>query len=216
MAEQVELFYAPQTRATGVRVLLEELGAPYTLNVLNVKLGENRQPGFLKLNPAGKVPTVRCGDAVVTEQVAIYLYLADLFPERGLTPGLDDPLRGPYLRWFVYVASCFEPALVDRALKREEPPQSMSPYGSFDTVMENMRAQLAGKTFVLGESITALDVLWAMGLRWGMMFGIVPEFDEFKEYTARFFERPAAVKVLQEDQNLAKEQEEAATAAGIA
>ncbi|MET1410790.1 glutathione S-transferase family protein [Roseibium sp. HPY-6] len=216
MAEQVELFYAPQTRATGVRVLLEELGAPYTLNVLNVKLEENRQPGFLKLNPAGKVPTVRRGDAVVTEQVAIYLYLADLFPERGLTPGLDDPLRGPYLRWFVYMASCFEPALVDRALKREEPPQSMSPYGSFETVVENMRAQLTGKTFVLGEKITALDVLWAMGLRWGMMFGIVPEFDEFKDYTARFFERPAAVKVLQEDQNLAKEQDEAAKAAGVA
>lgn len=215
MADQVELFYAPQTRATGVRVLLEELGAPYILNVLNFKLGENRKPGFLAINPAGKVPAVRCGETVVTEQVAIYLYLADLFPERGLTPAVDDPLRGPYLRWFVYMASCFEPALVDRALKREEPPQTMSPYGSFDTVMENMRSQLSKGSYVLGDRLTALDVLWAMGLRWGMMFGIVPEFDEFKAYTGRYFERPAAVKVLQEDQNLAREQEEAARAAGI-
>ena len=47
MTDQVELFYAPQTRATGVRVLLEELGAPYKLNVLNFKLGENRQPAYL-------------------------------------------------------------------------------------------------------------------------------------------------------------------------
>lgn len=216
MTDQVELFYAPQTRATGVRVLLEELGAPYTLNVLNFKLGENRQPGFLAVNPAGKVPTVRCGEAVVTEQVAIYIFLADLFPERGLTPALDDPRRGAYLRWFVYMASCFEPALVDRALKREEPPQSMSPYGSFDTVMENMRSQLAKGPYVLGDRISALDVLWAMGLRWGMMFGIVPDFEEFKSYTTRYFERPAPVKVLQEDQNMAREQEEAAIAAGIA
>ncbi|MBG6158442.1 glutathione S-transferase [Labrenzia sp. EL_13] len=216
MADQVELFYAPQTRATGVRVLLEELGAPYTLNVLNFKLGENRQSGFLAVNPAGKVPTVRFGEAVITEQVAIYIYLADLFPEKGLTPALDDPRRGPYLRWFVYMASCFEPALVDRALKREEPPQTMSPYGSFDTVIENMRAQLAKGPYVLGDRLTALDVLWAMGLRWGIMFGIVPELDEFKRYTARYFERPAVVKVLQEDQNLAREQEEAAIAAGIA
>ncbi|MBG6147927.1 glutathione S-transferase [Labrenzia sp. EL_142] len=216
MADQVELFYAPQTRATGVRVLLEELGAPYTLNVLNFKLGENRQSGFLAVNPAGKVPTVRFGEAVITEQVAIYIYLADLFPEKGLTPALDDPRRGPYLRWFVYMASCFEPALVDRALKREEPPRPMSPYGSFDTVIENMRAQLAKGPYVLGDRLTALDVLWAMGLRWGIMFGIVPELDEFKSYTARYFERPAVVKVLQEDQNLAREQEEAAIAAGIA
>ncbi len=50
MADQVELFYAPQTRATGVRVLLEELGAPYKLNVLNLKLGENRTPRYLAVN----------------------------------------------------------------------------------------------------------------------------------------------------------------------
>ncbi len=216
MADQVELFYAPQTRATGVRVLLEELGAPYTLNVLNFKLGENRQPNFLAINPAGKVPTVRCGDAVITEQVAIYIYLADLFPEKGLTPGLDDPRRGPYLRWFVYMASCFEPALVDRALKRDEAPRSMCPYGSYETVMETMREQLAARPYVLGDAMTALDVLWAMGLRWALFFDLVPSFDEFKDYTAHFFERPAVAKVLQEDQNMAREQEEAAIQAGIA
>jgi len=216
MADQVELFYAPQTRATGVRVLLEELDAPYKLNVLNFMLGENRMPEYLAVNPAGKVPALRHGDAVITEQVAIYLYLADLFPEKGLTPALDDPRRGPYLRWFVHMASCFEPALVDRALKREEPPQSMSPYGSFDTVMENMRSQLSRGPYVLGDRMTAVDVLWAMGLRWGMAFGIVPELEEFTRYTERFFERPAAVKVLQEDQNMSKEQEDAAVQAGVA
>jgi len=216
MADQVELFYAPQTRATGVRVLLEELGAPYKLNVLNFKLGENRRPNYLAVNPAGKVPALRHGASVITEQVAIFVYLADLFPDKGLTPSLEDPRRGPYLRWFVHIASCFEPALVDRALKREEPPQSMSPYGSFDTVMETMRTQLAQGPYVLGDRMTAVDVLWAMGLRWGLAFGIVPELDEFVRYTERFFERPAAVKVLQEDQNMVKEQEDAAIHAGVA
>ncbi|MCV0427712.1 MAG: glutathione S-transferase family protein [Roseibium sp.] len=216
MSDRVELFYAPQTRATGVRVLLEELEAPYKLNVLNFKLGENRQQDYLKINPAGKVPVVRRGNAIITEQVAIYLYLADLFPEKGLTPAAESPQRGPYLRWFVYIASCFEPALVDRALNREEPPHSMSPYGTFDTVMENMRSQLADNPFVLGERMTAVDVLWAMGLRWGMMFGIIPEFDEFKSYTESYFRRPAPRKVLEEDQAMATEQEEAAALVGIA
>ncbi|MEE4013406.1 glutathione S-transferase [Roseibium sp. FZY0029] len=216
MTDQVELFYAPQTRATGVRILLEELGAPYKLNVLNLKLGENRSPQYLQVNPAGKVPALRVGEAVITEQVAIYLYLADLFPEKGLTPALDDPLRGPYLRWFVHMASCFEPALIDRALKREEPPHSMSAYGSFDTVMENMRIQLSKGPFVLGERMTAVDILWGVGIRWGMMFGIVPEFEEFTRYVEWFSERPSVVKVLQEDQNMAREQEDAAVQAGVA
>lgn len=215
MADQVELFYAPQTRATGVRVLLEELDAPYKLNVLNFKLGENRKPDYLAINPAGKVPALRHGDAVITEQVAIYVYLADLFPEKGLAPALDDPRRGPYLRWFVHMASCFEPALIDRALEREEAPHSMSAYGSFDTVIENMRAQLSKGPYVLGERMTAVDVLWGMGLRWGMMFGIVPELAVFKAYTDRFYERPAVRNVIQDDQRLAVEQADAAERAGV-
>lgn len=57
--------------------------------------------------------------ALVTEQVAIGIYLADLFPEAGITPAIGDALRGPYLRWYVFYAACFEPALVDKAMKRE-------------------------------------------------------------------------------------------------
>jgi glutathione S-transferase len=127
------LYHAPNTRSTGARVLLEELGVPYTLKVLNMKAEEQRQPAYLAINPMGKVPAVRHGDALITEQVAVSLYLADLFPEAGLAPALDDPARGPYLRWLVYYASCFEPAVVDRYLKHEPAPARMSPYGDFDT-----------------------------------------------------------------------------------
>ena len=84
--DRITLYYSPQTRATGARVLLEELGAPYDLHVLNMKAGEQRQPPYLAINPLGKVPAIRRGEALVTEQVAIYIYLADLFPEAGLTP----------------------------------------------------------------------------------------------------------------------------------
>ena len=98
-SDPVTLFYSPQTRATGARVLLEELGAPYDLHVVNMKAGEQHQPAYLAINPLGKVPAIRHGQALVTEQVAITIYLADLFPQAGLTPALDDNRRGPYLRW---------------------------------------------------------------------------------------------------------------------
>ena len=100
--DQITLFYSPQSRATGTRVLLEELGAPYDLHVLNMKAGEQRKPAYLAINPLGKVPAIRHRGALVTEQVAICIYLADLFPQAGLTPAIDDPRRGPYLRWIAY------------------------------------------------------------------------------------------------------------------
>src|ERR1700757_3361501 len=84
------LYHSPNTRSSGALTLLEELGAPYELRVLNMKAGEQREPAFLAVNPMGKVPALLHGDALVTEQVAIFLYLADLFPAAGLTPNLTD------------------------------------------------------------------------------------------------------------------------------
>ena len=89
---QVTLFHSPNTRSSGALILLEELGADYLLHVLNMKKSEQRAPEYLAVNPMGKVPAVKHGDAVITEQVAVFLYLADLYPEAGLAPPIGDPV----------------------------------------------------------------------------------------------------------------------------
>ncbi len=106
---------------------------PYRLHVLNMKTGEQRQPDYLAINPMGKVPAIRHGDALVTEQAAVYLYLADLFPEAGLAPALSDPSRAAYLRWLVYYGSCFEPAMMDKHLKRSLPARTKRPTAAMTT-----------------------------------------------------------------------------------
>lgn len=70
-SSRVTLYYSPQSRATGARVLLEELSAPYDLHVLNAKAGEQREPAYLAINPLGKVPAIRHGDALVTELACV-------------------------------------------------------------------------------------------------------------------------------------------------
>ena len=90
--------HSPNTRSTGVAILLEELGAPHETRWLNMKAGEQRQPAYLAVNPLGKVPAIVNNGDLTTEQVAIFIYLADLFPAAGLAPGLNDAMRGPYLR----------------------------------------------------------------------------------------------------------------------
>ena len=163
--DRLTLYYSPQTRATGARILLEELGAPYDLHVLNMKAGEQRQPAFLAVNPLGKVPVIRHGEALVSEQVAIFIYLADLFPEAGLTPALDDPRRGPYLRWIAYYGSSFEPALIDHFMKRDPAPPTQSPYSDYDSMLGALETQLAKGPYLLGDRITAADILWGRGVQ---------------------------------------------------
>ncbi|QUD87880.1 glutathione S-transferase family protein [Phenylobacterium montanum] len=194
-AEPVILFHAPQSRSSGTFSLLEELGAPYELKLLNLRAGENRKPEYLAINPMGKVPAIHHRGQLVTEQVAIYLYLADAFPEKGLAPAIGDVQRGPYLRWMVYYAACFEPGMVDRAMKRDAGALAMSPYGDFDVVLKTLEAQLAAGPYMLGERFSAADVLWGSALRFSMMFGIVPENPTFRAYVDRVTARPAFAKV---------------------
>ena len=139
----ITLFHSPNTRSASALILLEALGAPYQLHVLDLKRGEQREPAYLAIDPMGKVPAVLDGDAMVTEQGAVFLCLADRFPDAGLAPAIGDPLRGPYLRWLVYCGSCFEPALIDRAMKREPVAPSMCPYGDCDTMLKTLTDQLA-------------------------------------------------------------------------
>jgi glutathione S-transferase len=199
----VTLFHSPNTRSTGALILLEELGADYELQVLDMKAGEQRGAAFLAVNPMGKVPTLRHGNAIVTEQVAVFLYLADLYAEAGLAPAIDDPLRGPYLRWMVFYAASFEPALVDLAMKREPAPPSTAPYGDYDTMLATLTGQLTRGRWMLGERFSAADVLWGTALRWTTMFKLVPESPLFADYIARVGARPAVARARAKDAELA-------------
>ncbi|WP_426437710.1 glutathione S-transferase family protein [Bradyrhizobium genosp. P] len=210
--DRITLYYSPQSRATGARVLLEELGAPYDLHVLNMKAGEQRQSAYLAINPLGKVPAIEHRGALVTERVAITIYLADLFPQAGLTPGLNDPRRGPYLRWIAYYGSSFEPALIDKFMKREPTPISQSPYADYDTMLGALESALAKGPYLFGEQITAADILWGGAFSWTMMFGLVPRKDIFVRYTERITSRPAFQRISAADDEMAALH---ATAAGV-
>ena len=155
----------------------------------------------------GKVPALRdAAGGIVTEQVAIFLHLADLFPEAGLAPPVGDPLRGPYLRWMVFYAASFEPAVVDRGLSREPGRRAMSPYGDFDTVIDTVTAALGKAPFLLGERASAADILWGTALGWTTGFKLVPERPEIMAYVRRIADRPAVKRAQEKDTALAAAQ----------
>jgi glutathione S-transferase len=199
-------FHAPNSRSGATRILLEELGAPYDLHVLNLKQNEQRAPAYLAVNPMGKVPAIVHDDALVTEQPAIFIHLADLFPEAGLAPALGDPLRGPYLRWLAFYGSSFEPAINDIAMKREPAPPVMCPYGDFDTMLATLTRQLRAGPYLLGERFSAADVLWGTALGWTTMFKLGPELPEVMAYIDRVSSRPAARRAAAADAQLAAAQ----------
>ncbi|MEP6900051.1 MAG: glutathione S-transferase C-terminal domain-containing protein [Rhodanobacter sp.] len=205
-APDILFFHAPNSRSGGTRALLEELGGSYRMHALNLKTGDQRQPDYLAINPMGKVPAILHGEALITEQPAVFLFLADHFASAELAPPIGDPLRGPYLRWLVYYGSCFEPALIDRSMKREPASPSTSPYGDFDTMLKTLTDQLAKGPWLLGDRFTAADVLWGTALNWTTSFKLVPDLPVIRTYIDRVLARPAMQRAAAMDAELAAAQ----------
>lgn len=192
---KIVLYHMPNSRSNATLLLLEELGAPYELRILNMKKGEQRQAAYLAVNPMGKVPAVIHNDTLITEQAAIYIYLADLFPQAGLAPRIDDAQRGAYLRWIVFYASAFEPAIIDRSLQRDSGRPAASPYGDFDTMFGTLLRQFETGPYILGARFSAADVLWGASLSFMMGWKLLPEAPVLADYVARHKARPAVGRI---------------------
>ncbi|MCA1300380.1 glutathione S-transferase family protein [Stappia indica] len=210
--DKLTLHYAPRSRASATRVLLDELGAPYDLHVLNMRAGEQKSPAFLAINPLGKVPALTHGDTILTEAVAIALYAGDLFPQAGLTPTIGDPRRGAYLRWMVFYAASFEPALMDK-MSGHVPPANECAYGTFDQVIELLADQLERAPYLLGDRITIADIQWGATLQWALSFKAVPALPVFTDYAERITARPSFRRVFEDEARLDAEHEAAAAKA---
>jgi glutathione S-transferase len=191
-------FYTnPQSRGRIVHWLLEELGVPYDMNILDFEKGDHKNPEYLKINPMGKVPAVVHRGVVVTEAAAICTYLADAYPEAGLAPALNDPQRGTYLRWLFFGAGCIEPAIVDKLFAR--PPverKGAVGYGSYDDTLNALETALTPGPFILGERFSAADVYVGAQVQWGLMVKGLDPRPKFQQYAERIAQRPALSKLL--------------------
>jgi glutathione S-transferase len=201
---KLTLYHAAPSRSSIIHWMLEEIGEPYEVQLLSLSKGDNRAPDYLAVNPMGKVPALRHGDAVITEAAAICAYLADEFPRAKLNVPIGDPRRGPYLKWLFFGPSCIEPAMVDRAFPRkEEARRAALGYGDFGTVINVVADAVARGPYILGEQFTAADVVIGSTLRFGMLFKLLPERPEFTTYTGRLAQRPALQRAETKDKELA-------------
>ena len=91
---KLTLYHAAPSRSSIIRWMLEEIGEPYEVQLLSLSKGDNRAPDYLAVNPMGKVPALRHGDAVITEAAAICAYLADEFRARSSTSRSAIPAAG--------------------------------------------------------------------------------------------------------------------------
>lgn len=194
MANELVFFTNPMSRGRIVRWMLEEVGTAYRTEI--VAFGADmKSPGYLAVNPMGKVPAIRHGDVVVTETAAICAYLADAFPEASLAPPAHA--RGAYYRWLFFTAGPLEAAITDRMLKAAPSPEQEAAvgYGNAETVVGALEHALVNGDYVAGERFSAADVYVGSHIQWHMhMTGMLDRRPVFVDYWERLRKREAYLR----------------------
>ena len=212
MADELVLYTNPMSRGRVVRWMLEEIGQPYKVEVLDYA-STMKGPAYVAINPMGKVPALRHGEAIVTETAAICAYLADAFPQARLAPPPGDRLRAPYYRWLFFCAGPYEAASSNKVLGFVVPPERerMMGYGNIGKVLSTLEAAVSSGDYLVGNSFTAADVYVGSQIGFGMMFGMLEARPAFERYWQRLSARPAFVRAKQLDDEKAAEMKQAAS-----
>jgi len=109
---QLTLYYSPGSSSMATHIALHEVGAPFELKLIELYRNDNRNAGYLAVNPEGKVPTlVVDGDEPLTEVAATLWYLARRHPEAGLLPQYGDfEGEARVISWMSFIAATIHPS----------------------------------------------------------------------------------------------------------
>ena len=183
---------------------LKELGVEFDFEGVNLVAGENQRAEFLRLNPAGKLPVLVDGDLVVTESAAIVLYLAEKYPQGKLLPA-DLKVRAQVYRWVMFAMTELETPLwrITRhtALLPEEkrlPQDAALAREDFSRMAAVFDRHMAGRTFIVGDAITAADCVTAYLMDWANEHGLLEGKPNLQAYLKRMYDRPTAPQHIAE------------------
>ena len=181
----LQLHYYPGTAAMTPHILLEEIGAPFELVLVDRMADAHKAPAYLKLNPNGLIPVLVDGDLVLYETAAICLYLCDKYREAQLAPAAGTVERAHFYKWLAWLTNTLQATLIvyfyperwvnegNAAGAAEVKAQAQRKVG---TLLDQLDAELArhGGPWLLGENYSAVDAFAMMLCRWTRGFSSAP------------------------------------------
>lgn len=199
----ITLYYAPRTRATRPRWLLEELGVPYELVRIDLATGGHKKPEYLAVHPLGVMPALKDGGQTLIESAAICLHLADKYPDKGLAPLPGTPERGEYYQWILFGVATVEPPLGDlfklqvmTPADKRDPAAIEAAKKKLGAALDVLRKAVAGKEYLVGGRFTVADLMMGSMLSWAKSMELLGGHPELAEYAKRQTGRPAFRKAI--------------------
>ena len=186
----MKIYWSPRTRSFAALWALEETGMPYEAVLTDISVGAQKTPEYLAINPMGKVPALKDGDAAVAESAAIIAYIAEKYPDANLAPPLGDAARAKYLQWLFFNANI--EASITQIYTKIEMPTVSAGWGSATQVFDVLDKAVETGPWLLGENFSAADIVIGSGLNFAIRaFKMVPTRPSFDRYLDRCMAREA-------------------------
>lgn len=201
------LYYYPGNANLAPHMLLEELGVPHELALVDRRVNAQKSADYMKLNPAGRIPTLVDGDLVLFESAAICLHLCDTHPAAQLAPALGTPQRAHFYKWLIYLTNTvqtemlfyfYPERLADSEAGRAEVKQhAEARIADMFDLLERAYVEQGGPYF-LGAQFSAVDCYLLMLARWTrMMVRPARDREHLGPYLRRVLERPAVARTFE-------------------
>lgn len=205
----IQLHYYPSTASMIPHLLLQEIGVPFELILVDRATDAHKTPAYLRLNPNGLLPALSDGELVMYETAAICLHLCDTHPLAGLAPAVGSVERAHFYKWLMWLTNTLQCTLIayfypdrwvsegntDGAAQVKEQAQI-----KIDGLLSQLDAELerhSGMWF-MGNTFSALDSYVFTLCRWTRNFSHRParDFAHLGPYLQRVLERPATKRVM--------------------
>jgi glutathione S-transferase len=209
----IELHYSPGNASMTPHLVLEELGVPFTLKLVDRANNAHKSPAYLKLNPNGLIPVLVDSDLVLYETAAIVLHLVDSHPAAGLAPDvLGSPERAHFYKWLVWLSASLQSQMpiyfyTDRYVAPGNAAGAAEVKAAterrIEGLIDQLEAHLAaqGGPWLLGERFSALDPYALMLCRWTRSARRPARtLPHLGPYLKRVLARPATQRVIATEQ----------------
>ena len=201
------LYYYPGNASTVVRFLLHEMSLPYQLQLVDRKANFQKSEQYLKLNPAGRIPTLIDGELVLFESPAICMYLCEQNMEKDLIPASGSHDRALFYQWLSFLNNTLQAELMIYYYPQRH-TNSKQAIASIISAQEERIAeslliidqQLHGRKYLLGDSITACDFFLFMLAEWALNIPKSPlSFPNLGNHLKKLAKHPSIVEVCKQE-----------------
>ena len=194
----IELYYFPGNASFTPHVILRELDIPFKLTLVDRSKDAQRSPEYLKLNPAGRIPTLVDGDLVLFETAAICLHLSDTHPEAGLAPAFGTIERAHFYKWLMFLTNTIQSETLMYFYNERYTTNPDCGPTIKDAVGERLMGwyqliedQLEDGGWFLGDTFSLLDIYLTMVARWGRFLPKPPrDLPKINALARRALQRP--------------------------